>query len=384
MYNRNHNNRRQNNSRRHRPQAIDKSLFVNKTVQETTVQHEIKHGFSDFLISDQIKRNIQEKGYTIPTPIQDQVIPLVLQEKDVVGIANTGTGKTGAFLIPIINKIFYNKSSRVLIVAPTRELAVQIQDECKELAWGMDIFTALVIGGASMSAQLGMIKRNPNIIIGTPGRLKDLVTRGKLNLTNINNVVLDEVDRMMDMGFINDIKFLLAKIPVSRQSLFFSATIPEQCRPLMQIFLKNPVTVSVKVRDTAQSVEQDIIKINGRNKMEVLHDLLSKSELKKVLVFGRTKWGINKLAKVLTQKGLVVGAIHGNKTQGQRQRALDMFKKGFIKVLLATDVASRGLDIDDVTHVINYDQPASYEDYIHRIGRTGRANKKGIALTFVD
>jgi len=271
-----------------------------------------------------------------------------------------------------------------LIIAPTRELAVQIQEECKIFSREMNIYTTLAIGGASSHNQVSALRRMPQFVIGTPGRLKDFVQSGKLHLASFNNTVLDEVDRMMDMGFINDMKFLISKLPPNRQSLFFSATIPVKVLPIMQTFLKNPITISVKTQDTAKNVDQDIVKLNGRQKTEVLENLLRSDGFSKVLVFGRTKWGIEKLSKVLLQKGFKTGAIHGNKNQNQRQRALEQFKRGEINVLLATDVASRGLDIDDVTHVINYDQPASYDDYVHRIGRTGRAEKKGIALTFVD
>ncbi len=374
----------QNRGGRHMPKPIDPSLFVKKaeinTIENTPV---ITHTFADFQITEALQKNIVEKGFTQPTPIQDQAIPHILQGKDVIGIANTGTGKTGAFLIPLIHKMLQNKAERVLIIAPTRELAVQIEEECRILARGLDIFTALTIGGASMYQQAAQLRRQPHVVIGTPGRLKDFANQGKLHLGMFTNVVLDEVDRMMDMGFINDIKFLIGKLPAVRQSLFFSATIPNSVIPLMHAFLKNPITVSVKTHDTAKAVEQDVIKVGGRNKIDVLHDLLRQEGFEKVLVFGRTKWGINKLAKILSDRGIKVTAIHGNKSQGARQRALDEFKKGYIQVLLATDVASRGLDIDDVTHVINYDQPASYEDYVHRIGRTGRANKGGMALTFV-
>ena len=367
------------------PRPLNVSLFVHKAREEKPQQtYTATHQFSDFLVSDYIKRNIQERGYTTPTPIQDQVIPLVLEGRDVIGIANTGTGKTGAFLIPLINKVFFNRSEKVLIIAPTRELAVQIQEECKTFAKGMNIFTVLTIGGASMYNQFSALKRNPNFVIGTPGRLKDLVQQGKLHLSSFNNTVLDEVDRMFDMGFINDIKFLISKLPPSRQSLFFSATIPPAVTPLMHTFLTNPTTVSVKTQDTAEGIEQDIVKINGRNKIDVLHNLLAQEGFEKVIVFGRTKHGIERLSRTLAMRGLSVAAIHGNKSQGQRQRALEEFKRGTIHVLLPTDLASRGLDIPDVTHVINFDQPASYDDYIHRIGRTGRADKEGIALTLVD
>ncbi len=387
MYNQSRNRRQGgfSSQRRHTPKPIHASLFVNKAKeQDLRDVYVVKHQFADFLISDQIKKNIQEKGYTTPTPIQDQGIPAILEGKDVIGIANTGTGKTGAFLIPLINKVFYSRAQRILIITPTRELAVQIQDECKLLARNMNIYTALIIGGVSMYNQIANLRQNPHFIIGTPGRLKDLSQSGKLNLATCNNIVLDEVDRMMDMGFINDIKFLIAKLPTNRQSLFFSATVPAALAPLMQSFLRNPITISVKTHDTAQTIEQDVVKMNGRQKIDVLHDLLSQEEFKRSIVFGRTKWGIEKLSKMLAQRGHRVAAIHGNKSQGQRQRALEQFKKGEIEVLLATDIASRGLDIDDVTHVINFDQPASYDDYVHRIGRTGRAEKKGSAITFID
>lgn len=368
---------------RHVPKPIDPRLFVNKAVEEKQKEQAIKHQFSDFLVAQVIKNNIAEKGYTTPTPIQDQVIPHVLEGRDVIGIANTGTGKTGAFLIPLINKVYYNKNQRVLIIAPTRELAVQIQDECRIFAKNMGIFTTLAIGGASSYHQISALKSRPQFVIGTPGRLKEFTQTGKVQLETFQNTVLDEVDRMMDMGFINDIRFLISKLPQNRQSLFFSATVPPQVAPLMQTFLRNPITVSVKTQETVETVVQDVVKINGRDKVDVLCDLLRGENFDKVLVFGRTKWGIEKLSKILIQRGISALAIHGNKNQNQRQRALGLFKTGEVKVLLATDVASRGLDIDDVSHVINYDQPASFDDYVHRIGRTGRANKRGIALTFI-
>lgn len=368
-----------------RKSRVNPALFVNTPSREIAPQAvEIKHRFSDFLISEQIKTNIKDKGYEKPTPIQDQIIPLVLEGRDVIGIANTGTGKTGAFLIPLINKVLYNRSQKVLIVAPTRELAVQINDELKIFAKNLNIFSVLCIGGSGMSLQIQGVKNQHNFVIGTPGRIKDLKMRGKLNLANYNNIVLDEVDRMMDMGFINDMKFIISHLPGHRQSLFFSATLPHQVMPIAASFLRNPVTVSVKTTETAENIDQNVIRVAGRNKVDVLHKLLTEEGFNKVLVFGRTKWGIEKLSKILEARGLKVLAIHGNKNQNQRQRALEQFKKEEIQVLLATDIASRGLDIDDVTHVINYDAPLSYEDYIHRIGRTGRAEKKGKAITFVD
>lgn len=388
MYNKHNNNNRNRPFKRsqgRKQSNVNPALFVNKAIQEVnSLPVKIKHQFSDFLIAEQIKVNIQNKGYTIPTPIQDQVIPQVLEGRDVIGIANTGTGKTGAFLIPLVNKVLYNRSQKVLIVAPTHELAVQINEELKIFAKDMNIYSVLLIGGSGMFSQIQGLRKQHDFVIGTPGRIKDLKMRGKLNLVNYNNIVLDEVDRMLDMGFIHDMKFIISHLPGHRQSLFFSATLPPQVIPIVQAFLKNPVTISVKSQETAANIEQDIIKIQGRNKIDVLHDLLAEDGFDKVLVFGRTKWGIEKLSKTLQLRGFKAQAIHGNKNQNQRQRALDQFKREEIQVLLATDVASRGLDIDDVTHVINYDAPMSYEDYVHRIGRTGRADKKGKAITFVE
>ncbi len=365
-------------------QYINPELFVKKAELETQEQFVPKYSFSDFLISDGLKQNIAQHGYTTPTPIQDQAIPYLLEGRDLIGIANTGTGKTAAFLIPLINKVFYNKSQKVLIVTPTRELAVQIEEEFREFAKNMNLFSVLCIGGVSINGQINKLRGYYNFVIGTPGRLKDLKAQGKLPLNSFNNIVLDEVDRMMDMGFIHDVRLLISFLPVHRQSLFFSATVPKQVLPIVQTFLKNPITVSVKSQETPINVDQNVISMQGRLKIDVLHDLLADRGFDKVLVFGRTKWGMEKLSKLLAQRGFRVAAIHGNRNQNQRQRSLEQFKKGEIQVLLATDIASRGLDIEDVTHVINYDQPASYEDYVHRIGRTGRKNKKGSAITFID
>ncbi len=365
--------------------GFDLSLLVKKSTPPK-VQENYKplHLFTDFAISDILKQNIKYRQYTTPTPIQDQAIPHILLGKDVVGIANTGTGKTAAFLIPLLHKIYLNRSEKVLIVVPTRELAVQIHRECFAFARGMGIYSAICIGGANMRNQRYELRRNPHIVIGTPGRLKDLKNQGVLNLISYKTIVLDEVDRMLDMGFIHDMKYLISFLPQNRQSLFFSATLSHTVKSIMTTFLKAPIMISVKTQETIENIDQDIVKTNGRLKLDVLHELLKKDGFNKVLIFGRTKWGIEKLARQLSDKGVTVAALHGNKNQNQRLRALDQFRKNIVNVLLATDVASRGLDITDITHVINYDLPNSYEDYIHRIGRTGRANKKGIALSFVD
>lgn len=341
------------------------------------------NSFADFQVIDQLKKNILKHGYSVPMPIQDQTIPLILSGRDVVGIANTGTGKTAAFLIPLINKAYHDKTQRVLIIAPTRELAVQIQDELNGLNFGINIISALCIGGVGIYPQIEKLRRNPQFVIGTPGRLRDLEKTRKINFAFFNNIVLDEVDRMLDIGFVGEIKHIIASLPRDRQSLFFSATVPPKVQEVMRALSSHPITVSVKSTDDIRSIKQEVVKINGQQKVDVLHQLLVKQEFSKVLVFGRTKFGMEKLSRELYSRGIRAASIHGNKNQNQRQRALNDFKNNYVQVLLATDIASRGIDIDSVTHVINYDLPESYEDYIHRIGRTGRANKGGVALTFV-
>lgn len=368
------------------PKPLDPQLFVNKA-QNIPVEEEYtsKHSFADFQISEKLKRNILDHGYTTPTPIQEQAIPPLLDGCDVIGIANTGTGKTAAFLIPLVQEISVDRGQRALIMTPTRELAMQVADELRVFTRGMDLENVLCIGGANLARQEKKLHHNPHFVIGTPGRLKDLINRKTLNLNLFQNIVLDEVDRMVDIGFIRDIQWIISLLPKKRQSLFFSATITEKERLILDTFVSNPITISVKKRETSANIDQDIVRVQpGAQKIDVLHNLLIQDGFDKVLVFGRTKWGVEKLSKALIQRGFKAAAIHGNKSQGQRQRALEQFKSNTLQVLLATDVASRGIDIDNVTHVINYDAPASYEDYVHRIGRTGRADRKGTALTFVD
>lgn len=366
---------------------LDANLFVNKAaLQNGSVTDQVNSGtFLDFQIDEKLKRNITDHGYTTPTQIQAETIPPLLEGRDVIGIANTGTGKTAAFLIPLVNKAYKDRNERILIVTPTRELAMQIFDELHVFTRGMDLDAIQCIGGASLERQYKKLRHNPHFVVGTPGRLKDLIKRRKLNLNLFRNIVLDEVDRMVDIGFIEDIKYFISLLPQKRQSLFFSATVPDKVRGILKSLVVNPVTISVKKHDTAENVDQDIIRTGGGSKkQDILHTLLKKEGFDKVLIFGRTKWGIEKLTRVLLDQGFKAASIHGNKTQGQRQRALAQFKQNEIQILLATDVASRGLDIENVTHVINYDAPESIEDYIHRIGRTGRAGKKGTALTFVE
>ncbi len=368
------------------PKPLDERLFINRAkplIEEEKLQSSMT--FNDFAISDKLKRNIADHNYQYPTPIQEKAIPALLEGKDVIGIANTGTGKTAAFLIPLVQKAMLDRNQRVLIVTPTRELAMQIADELRVFTRGMELEHVLCIGGANLQRQEKKLHHNPHFVIGTPGRLKDLIQRKTLILNLFQNIVLDEVDRMVDIGFIRDIEFMISLLPKKRQSLFFSATITDKERRILDTFVTNPVSISVKKQATSENIEQDIIKIrHGEQKIEKLHDLLISDGFDKVLIFGRTKWGVEKLTKALIQRGFKAAAIHGNKSQGQRQRALEQFKQNQVRILLATDVASRGIDIENVTHVINYDAPATYEDYVHRIGRTGRADKRGSALTFVD
>ncbi|GMU74319.1 MAG: DEAD/DEAH box family ATP-dependent RNA helicase [Candidatus Campbellbacteria bacterium] len=344
-----------------------------------------EHRFDDFKISPALKQAISAKGYELPTPIQDRAIPHVLNGQDVVGIANTGTGKTAAFLIPLIDKMMRNPSEKVLVMVPTRELAIQIDEEFRGFARGMRLFSVCCVGGMGIGKQIADLRRGHNIIIGTPGRLKDLIARGNIRPSEFGSVVLDEADRMLDMGFIGDMRAIMGKMPTPRHTLFFSATLSPDIQKLIKDFLVEPVSISVKTQETAKNVDQDIVRVApGADKLNILHDLLNKKEFSKVLIFGRTKHGVEKLSRMLIERGFKADSIHGDKNHSRRQRALKAFKENNVQVLVATDVAARGLDITDITHVINYDLPQTYDDYIHRIGRTGRGSKSGTALTFIE
>ncbi|MEK7567998.1 MAG: DEAD/DEAH box helicase [Patescibacteria group bacterium] len=366
--------------------GIDVSRYVNKAVITEEIEHFVpEHSFADFAIDNKLKALIFAKGYKVPTPIQDRTIPHILRGSDVVGIANTGTGKTAAFLIPLINTALKNHKEKVLIMVPTRELAQQINEEFIGFSRGLSIYSAVCVGGASIGFQMRELRRYPQFVIGTPGRLKDLIDRRSLILSDFKTAVLDEADRMLDMGFINDMRQVLALLPSPRHTLFFSATISSQIEKLIGEFMKEPVRISVKTREILATIEQDVVRVpSGAVKFDVLRDLLLKPEFSKVLIFGRTKHGVDRLSKALIEKGVKAESIHGDKNQNRRQKALDLFKRDHVNVLVATDVAARGLDIAGVSHVINYDLPGSHEDYIHRIGRTGRAGKKGKALTFIE
>lgn len=365
---------------------IHPSKFINKAVEVAEEQvYEAKHLFTDFGFSAQVQKNIDAKGYTAPSAIQDQAIPLVLEGRDVIGLANTGTGKTAAFALPIIERI---KDSRtrgvVLIMAPTRELAQQIDEQFRDFSANMNLYSTLIVGGMNIERQIHQLKRGPHVIIGTPGRMKDLMNRKALDLSNVQHLVLDEADRMLDMGFINDIRKIVEALPKERQTLFFSATMTPDIERLIADFLNDPATVSVRTAETSEHVEQDVIEAKDKEeKLDILTNMLNKSAFEKVLVFGETKYGVQRLSDHLSKSGIPSAAIHGNKSQSQRQRALKEFKDHKVKVLVATDVAARGLDIPNVSHVINFDQPTTYQDYVHRIGRTGRGGARGKAFTFI-
>jgi ATP-dependent RNA helicase RhlE len=368
--------------------AIDLSKLVNKAVPESAKEAFVpKHQFADFPIDPILKENIASRKYVIPTPIQDEAIPHVLKGKDIVGLAQTGTGKTAAFLIPLIDKVLklrvLGETERVLVMVPTRELALQIETEFWGFAKRLSMNAVVCVGGAGIEPQIRVLRKSPSFVIGTPGRLKDLMERRELDLSAFSTVVLDEADRMLDMGFIDDMRFILGKMRGERHTLFFSATMGREVENLVHAFLKDPVRVNVKTRDTAATINQDVVRVSHDGKFPKLVELLKRPEFEKTLVFGRTKHGVERLTRDLRRSGVAAESIHGDKTHGKRQKALGLFKANHASVLVATDVAARGLDISGVSHVINYDLPATYEDYTHRIGRTGRAGKAGQALTFI-
>lgn len=381
------NNRKGRNNKKNLFERIDVSRFISKaTIVEKEEIYLPTHTFSDFAIDALLKTAIANKQYIYPSPIQDKSIPHALEGRDILGIANTGTGKTAAFLIPIINKILKDHKETAIIIAPTRELALQIEKEFVEFTKGMKIWSVSCVGGAPIFAQIKNLRRGCNVVIGTPGRLLDLVKRKEIDLSDTKSVVLDEADRMLDMGFIDDITFLLEKTSKDRQGFFFSATLPKPIEKLIEKFAKDPVRVMVKTRDTSKNVEQDIVRVaRGVEKIDVLTELLQKNdEFKKVVIFSEMKHAVEKLANELIKRGFKAGSIHGDKRHNDRQRTLKKFKDNEINILVATDVAARGLDIPNVTHVINYEIPQTYDTYVHRIGRTGRASAKGFALTFVS
>lgn len=366
--------------------TFDVSKFINlNPVQNTEPDVFVpKHRFTDFGLDKKLEAAIESAGLTNPTPIQDEIIPHILEGRDVIGLANTGTGKTAAFLVPLIDKTLRAYGRQTLILTPTRELALQIEAELRKLSVGFRMYSTTCVGGTNIGPQIRGLKQKNHFIIGTPGRIIDLIERGVFDTMRVTTVVLDEADRMLDMGFIHDMRKILAGIPKEKETLFFSATMSDDIKKLVHDFLRDPVTVSVKKQDTAASIEQDVVAYPHNQKFETLVKVLLNPALKRVIVFGAMKHSVEKLAKQLQAEGVSAESIHGNKSHSQRQRSLKRFKDGHARVLVATDVAARGIHVDNVSHVINYDLPATYEDYIHRIGRTGRGKENGKALTFVE
>ncbi len=346
--------------------------------------------FKELHIIDPILKALETQGYTHPTPIQEQAIPILLEGNDLLGCAQTGTGKTAAFSIPIIQNLYKSnfqgrKKIRALIVTPTRELAIQIDDNISHYAKHTNLKNMVIFGGVKQAKQTANLRQGQDILVATPGRLLDLISQGFITLKHIEYFVLDEADQMLDMGFIHDIKKIIAKLPTQRQSLFFSATMPKNIVDLSRKILGNYQSVTIKPEQaTAEKVEQAVYFVPKKSKIKLLTYLLQTNDVSSVLVFSRTKHGANKVVKQLAKQEIIAEAIHGNKSQTARQKALNNFKDGNIKVLIATDIAARGIDVSKLSLVINYDLPNIPETYVHRIGRTGRAKASGIAISFCD
>ncbi len=346
--------------------------------------------FQSLRLIDPILSALQHEGYTDPTPIQSQAIPAILEGKDLLGCAQTGTGKTAAFAIPVLQQLNLNKPKihgaiRALVLTPTRELAIQIDESFKAYGRNLKLKHTVIFGGVSQHAQTKTLRSGIDILVATPGRLLDLMQQGFIHLNGLEILVLDEADRMLDMGFIHDVKKVLKAVPAQRQTLFFSATMPAEIVKLSDSILHKPVHVEVTpVSSTAEKIQQQLYYVNKSDKPALLDHLLADKEIKSALVFTRTKHGADKVTRSLNKKGIRAEAIHGNKSQNARQNALNNFKNGITRVLVATDIAARGIDVDDLTHVINYEIPNIAETYVHRIGRTGRAGASGVAISLCD
>jgi ATP-dependent RNA helicase RhlE len=347
--------------------------------------------FDDFRLNAAITRALAEEKYLTPTPIQVRTIPTVMSGRDVIGIAQTGTGKTAAFALPILHHLAAHarppmrKSCRVLVLSPTRELSGQILDSFRTYGRHLQIRTALAIGGVSMGGQVRVLINGVDVLVATPGRLLDLVQSNSLRLNQVECLVLDEADRMLDMGFIRDIRKIVAKLPVHRQTLMFSATMPRAISELVAQMLRDPIKVAVApTAATADRIEQRLIRVDRAAKPAVLIDLLRRERVDRALIFTRTKHGADKVVRGLVRAGIAAHAIHGNKSQNQRQSVLTAFRKGATRILVATDIAARGIDVDGISHVINFDVPNVPETYVHRIGRTARAGAEGVAISLCD
>ncbi|HEY1871085.1 MAG TPA: DEAD/DEAH box helicase [Chitinophagaceae bacterium] len=351
--------------------------------------------FNNLQLIEPLLKALQQEGYTKPTPIQEQAIPMISQGRDLLGCAQTGTGKTAAFAIPILQLMHQQKQTdnhqmqkrniQTLILTPTRELAIQIEESLRTYGRYLDLKHLVIFGGVSQFNQVNALRRGVDILVATPGRLLDLLNQRHISLHEIKFFVLDEADRMLDMGFVHDVKRIIARLPVQKQTLFFSATMPTEINQLANVLLKNPVKVEVTpVSSTVDVIQQSLYYVEKKNKKLLLAHLLSDPTIETVIVFTKTKHGADRVAKDLNRNGTKAEAIHGDKSQNERQRALHNFKAKHTRVLVATDIAARGIDIDELTHVINFDLPDIPETYVHRIGRTGRAGASGTAISFCD
>ncbi|HEC41380.1 MAG TPA: DEAD/DEAH box helicase [Bacteroides sp.] len=384
--NRSFNNNRRPSRQGYKPSTLDPSLLVKEAIQTEENIYKSDRFINDLPISNNLKQCLDKKGYKRPTEIQDKTIENLIEGKDLLGIAQTGTGKTGAFLIPIIEQLLHKKvNPYALIVVPTRELATQVEEEFRSMTKGLGLYSSCFIGGTNISRDMQNLRRPSHVVIATPGRLLDLVNRRALSLNRFNTLVLDEFDRMLDMGFIRDVQKIIDGMYHRNQTMLFSATLDKSQQSLINSILRDPVTVKVSSGDRpVDSIDQDIIRLKpGEDKFDILYNMLCEQEFSKVLLFEETKHKVKRLCQKLNKVGIKAEQIHGDKSQNARQHALNDFKNGRVRVLVATDVASRGIDVSDVSHVINYQVPQTHDSYIHRIGRTGRAGKIGKALTFV-
>lgn len=383
-YNRNKYKTKQ--SKKKSTSELNPEMLVKKASQTTVKPYVSERDYTQLNLHRILSKNIAQKGYKNPTEIQEKCIDPLISGKNLIGIAATGTGKTGAFLIPIVQQMLEGNGITGLVVVPTRELAQQVQDEFKSLTRGTDLTSACFIGGTSVSKDLSLAKRKISLIVGTPGRLNDLIDRNALKIGNTPILVLDEFDRMLDMGFIRDIQKIVSKMNSRKQTMLFSATMDSSQENLIKQIIKNPLRINVSSgTKSSDNVDQNIIRVgNDENKFDVLFNLVNKASFKKVILFAETKRTVDRLSKQLVKSGIKSDVIHGDKSQNYRSNAIKLFKSGKTKILVATDVAARGIDIKGVTHVINYQLPQTMDSYIHRIGRTGRAETTGIAYTFVN
>ncbi len=367
--------------------TINPMVFVRKATANNENSYIASRNIKNLPVHRSIITNLLNKGYQNPTEIQDKTLEAILEGKDLIGLAQTGTGKTGAFLIPLINNLLNNKAAfQVMVVAPTRELAIQTDREFQMISKGLNLFSTSLIGGTSVNMDLRKLRRPCHFVIGTPGRLTDMVRQGALNLNNFSTLVLDEFDRLLEMGFSHDINQLVDGMSNRQQTILFSATEDKSQKQLLNKLLDNAVEIRVRKGNSSPgTIDQDIVSVNnGENKMDVLLSMLRDNTFKKVLLFAETKRRVSRICRDLRRAGIKADEIHGDKSQNYRTNALNSFKNMKIQVLVATDVASRGLDISQVSHVINYQQPRNMDSYIHRIGRTGRAGKSGKAITFIN